>query len=259
MKLLELARTGFPTHTSLREAFVHCDEKYGIFESTGRGRHDLANDAADVWRKMCRDVYNMAKSKVFPSDLGDVVAIVDLSHRIGAEEDGKSSEVGSCKNTSNTVATETSTEVAKKTGTEVVKMTGRKIATMTGNESEGTKTTYNEVAETGMELALPDFAEFTDEEAEPRESCMTVDDSDVEITSMRCSCPQCNLPVPSAAAGGQKAASKGVMKKAEGEGERSQAPYGEDDSGHAVGREGRQEQHEAEEEEEKQEERGFVF
>ena len=75
--ILKLATSGFPTLCSLRDAFILCDEKYKIFnDEKGIGRHAFATKVADVWRKMCGDVYQMAKSGVYEDELVPLVGCV---------------------------------------------------------------------------------------------------------------------------------------------------------------------------------------
>ncbi len=75
--LLQEAPTGFPTHTSLRDTFVVCDAKWGIFGKHGcdKGRYQAARDASDAWRKMCKDIYDYKKLGIYPPELK---ALVDL-------------------------------------------------------------------------------------------------------------------------------------------------------------------------------------
>ena len=87
LKLLELAPSGFPTHTSMREALLLCDDRFAILALADSSRLERAAVAADVWRKMAKDVYNMAKAGTHgahPPMLKDMVDMIDLSHREGS-------------------------------------------------------------------------------------------------------------------------------------------------------------------------------
>jgi hypothetical protein len=78
--ILTLAPSGFPTHASLREAFELCDEKFKIFDDEkGHGRHTTAARAADVWRKMCGDVYQMAKTGIYEAKIQPLIDCIVLA------------------------------------------------------------------------------------------------------------------------------------------------------------------------------------
>ena len=72
--LLKLAPSGFPTHNSLKIAFIHLDSKYSIFcPKKTKGRATDSSNAADVWRVMCKDVYNMKRSGVHGPEMTELV------------------------------------------------------------------------------------------------------------------------------------------------------------------------------------------
>ena len=75
-KLLAHAPEGFPTHSSLRDVFIKCDEDWKIFGGNSKNRFQAARDASAVWRKMCKDVHDIAKSGVIPDSLAAVCALI---------------------------------------------------------------------------------------------------------------------------------------------------------------------------------------
>ena len=176
--LLKHARTGFPTHSSLRDVFVKCDEEFNIFESckNARGRQDTASKAADIWRKMCRDVYSMAKAGVYPADLKDVVALIDLSHLQREGEKAQPTE-------------------ANKEDPAAIEQAMRELA----NSS-----VYDLSDVDGSESGAMPFECTSD--------CSSGED--VVIMNMTCTCVECRLPVPSAVAGGQRCQSSLVVPPA---------------------------------------------
>jgi hypothetical protein len=65
--LLSQAPTGFPSHSSLRSTFLTLQESHNIFgELQPSQQFKIANHSADVWRIMCKDVYNLSKLKTIP-------------------------------------------------------------------------------------------------------------------------------------------------------------------------------------------------
>ena len=60
MELVRLAPTGFPAHASVREALLQLDSRFNIFAGQSN-TFKVASDAADVWRVMCRDLYDLKK------------------------------------------------------------------------------------------------------------------------------------------------------------------------------------------------------
>ncbi|CAK0789995.1 unnamed protein product [Prorocentrum cordatum] len=150
--LLKRAPSGFPTFASLRDAFIALDAEWSIFGVTcAKGRHQSARDASDIWRKMCRDVYDHAKSGVNPESLNELVGCIQLGRAGGA-----------------------------------------------ASGSQGQPAPSSDAA-TGHK-----FADFSSS-------------SDVEITSIKCTCPVCAVPVPAAKAVAQR-------KETENQGDDEGAP-----------------------------------
>ena len=80
--LLEAAPSGFPSQASLRNVFLLADSKFQILGIDEKWRFKECNNAADLWRKMCADVYNLAKNikdnSNFPQELQDLMSMIDL-------------------------------------------------------------------------------------------------------------------------------------------------------------------------------------
>ena len=90
--LLLRAPTGFPTFASLRDTFVECDARWNVFGSAClRSRYQAARDASDTWRKMCRDVYDFAKSGVCPPEASNLIKCIDLNADTPREPSAESS------------------------------------------------------------------------------------------------------------------------------------------------------------------------
>ena len=65
--LLSVCTTSFPLHSSLRAAFVEFDFRYNIFQGGEKSRFKTASLAADVWRKMMKDLHGLSKVSVPPN------------------------------------------------------------------------------------------------------------------------------------------------------------------------------------------------
>lgn len=188
--LLGLAPTGFPTHSSLRDSFLQVDEKYGILD-TSQPRFHSAGKVADIWRKMCADIYQMKKSGVFNDRLRllvDAIAMRASSSALLTTSPAASPAAASPAASPAALADPPAACPAK-------------------------------VAAPPASL-LPVFAEFSDNGSQGEDS---EDDSsmnwekeeedgdNVVIMSMSCQCSDCQAPIPSAAIGGQKKASTATV------------------------------------------------
>ncbi|CAK0904868.1 unnamed protein product [Prorocentrum cordatum] len=73
--LLRAAPSGFPTQGSLRAVFVVADARYGVLGTNEKGRFNASNTATAIFRKMCKDVYNLCKVHVPPElqELADLI------------------------------------------------------------------------------------------------------------------------------------------------------------------------------------------
>ena len=168
-KLLKLAPTGFPTHTSLRESFELCDEKFKIFDDKSHGRHTTAARAADVWRKMCADIYQMAKGGVYDASLRPLVACITLKEKSAATSAASPSEHAGAKTP--TRQDDASTSAASRS-------------------PAAPSSTSIQVAD--VSSMSPDFDDH--------------DFDDIEIVHVRCNCPDCRIAIPPPQSGGQKRA-----------------------------------------------------
>ena len=237
--LIALAPSGFPTMCSLRDALIVCDERFAIFKvSAGRtrGRLTEAAFAADVWRKMCRDVYNMQKSGVVAADMKDLAKLIDLS--LKSEE--KPSEGQPIADKPSEEKPSEAKPIADKPSEE--KPSEEKPSAGKSSEEKPSAGKSSEVKPSASEvkpfeenpLAGFEFAVFSEEEEEDVGDEDTLkrrvielsdveglewansdddDDDEVTIEKMFCNCPECQLPVPAASSGGQKKATKGGVEE----------------------------------------------
>lgn len=178
--LLGLAPTGFPTHSSMRESFELTDSQYDILPKSAVGRRHTAGKAADVWRKMCADLYRMRKDGVYDPSLEDLVSCIVIQ---------RASTVSSA-------ATSAKSEASSSGGTASTEVPPSPITSAPAGE-----------------MSMPNFPDFSDVESQVLVSDDegTCDDvgicyDEVEIVHIRCQCPDCQVPVPEAAIGGQKRA-----------------------------------------------------
>ena len=78
--LLKLAPSGFPSHGLVRQTLMDLHSSDKIFVDVGVDRAwKVASDAADVWRVMCKHVYNVAKTPNVPDDLKDLAGLIRTS------------------------------------------------------------------------------------------------------------------------------------------------------------------------------------
>ena len=85
LHLLTVAPTGFPAHADLRMTFLKLndDEECRIFGHLGTVQPwHVANEAADVWRLMCRHLYNQKRSgKAGSAALHELLDIIIMPTR----------------------------------------------------------------------------------------------------------------------------------------------------------------------------------
>jgi len=81
--LLEFAPPGFPSHSSLKNVFLELNKDFKILDCPEKFAHKCAASAADIWRIMCKDVYDLAKgkSKNNKDELQKLVDIIALGLR----------------------------------------------------------------------------------------------------------------------------------------------------------------------------------
>ena len=87
MELLRLAPTGFPAHGNLRTSLLILEKQWNIFDLEGRGLDKLSRDvhawqmataAADVWRMICRHLYNRARDSKTSDALEPMLSLIEL-------------------------------------------------------------------------------------------------------------------------------------------------------------------------------------
>ena len=93
--LLKMAPTGFPSHADLRNTFMVLDKKHGIFGTTEKAQFRVATEATEIWRVMCKDVYNMAKGedRKVDAEFKDLVEIITLPESSKKFKAGSSSSL----------------------------------------------------------------------------------------------------------------------------------------------------------------------
>ena len=78
--LLQLAPSGFPAHSSVRSALLALHKSQGVLGCEKRHAFKVAGEAADVWRIMCKDVYNLRKGngKVHVEGVEELVSLIEI-------------------------------------------------------------------------------------------------------------------------------------------------------------------------------------
>ena len=77
--LLTLAPSGYVTQSSLRNVLMQADKTYNILSETIEvGRWKAADNAADIWRKMSGDIYQLRKGGLWPEDLHELCTSIVL-------------------------------------------------------------------------------------------------------------------------------------------------------------------------------------
>ena len=77
--LLQLAPSGFPSQSSLRLVFYRMEEEHQVF-GANVVLNRVVEEACDLWRIMCRDIYNLKKnqSKIVAPGLQEIVNMITL-------------------------------------------------------------------------------------------------------------------------------------------------------------------------------------
>jgi hypothetical protein len=179
--LLKLAPSGFPSHGLLRQALLELHTSERIFERVGADNAwKVATEAADLWRVMCKHVYNVSKSTNIPTS---------LVHLCGLIKHAETTRSHACP------AAPGPSEPA----------TPRGGATFPSFDEELADPEGNDEAEADVEIME---GETVDCDAD------AMDESDVELVSQFCMCPDCvkkrgpiaieDVEVPSCRRGGQR-------------------------------------------------------
>ena len=61
--LLGVAPTGFPSQASVRDSLLLLQKDHNIFQCQPHMEEKRADEAADIWRVMCKDLYNIKKKQ----------------------------------------------------------------------------------------------------------------------------------------------------------------------------------------------------
>ena len=87
LALLGLAPTGFPAQASVRDALVKLHSQHAVFDCDSRMVLRYASEAADVWRIMCRDCYELKKKKCRNPTLQSLMDLIELPARSSSSAD----------------------------------------------------------------------------------------------------------------------------------------------------------------------------
>ena len=179
--LLAEAPTGFPTYKSLRDALLKFDGDYQILgkDERGIGKHTIAGEVADVWRKMCGDVYQYRKSGVYDKKVEPLVKLIHIKP---------------------------STEPASSVPTLSTAPAAPAAPAMPAFPDFGDESEEVEIVESGCTKHQDTKAGNAD------------DDDDCEVVHVKCMCPECQVPVPPPSIGGQKRAMEETATLVQGKG-----------------------------------------
>ena len=90
MALLAVCPSAFPCHSGVRAALIEIDDKMLIIGCDRRFQHKIASEAADIWRVMCKDLYDLKKNpRAELPELQSILDAVTITHR---SEDAASSD-----------------------------------------------------------------------------------------------------------------------------------------------------------------------
>ena len=79
--LLAECPTGFPSQVRLRDVLMELHQRHHILGCADRFVYKCANESADIWRVMCRDLYEMKKKQKkdsAPRENQDVQELIDM-------------------------------------------------------------------------------------------------------------------------------------------------------------------------------------
>ena len=236
--LLKVAPTGFPSHSDLKATFVKLHKKEQVFEGvrTDDAGKTLkaATEAADIWRIMCRDLYNLRKLEVKDHKVQFLVDMIELS----TKEDGSTGgdDIVMCDDKDDDeqrsgVVSFPDFDSLVDPDLAADDFDSQQAAANFDSQQAADDFDSEQAAENfDSEQAANNFdseqaaANFDSEQAANNfDSEQAADDSDVEIVAMQCRCPVCSkvdtgvsrgsAPIPSAKSGGQRIETVGKKEK----------------------------------------------
>ena len=75
--LLTLCPSGFPAQDNLAYTLAMLQENMNVFgQLTAPQAHKTCANAAEIWRTMCKHVYNLSKEKIWPTRVNNLCAII---------------------------------------------------------------------------------------------------------------------------------------------------------------------------------------
>ena len=75
--LLTLCPSGFPAQDNLAYTLAMLQENMNVFgQLTAPQAHRTCANAAEIWRTMCKHVYNLSKEKIWPTRINNLCAII---------------------------------------------------------------------------------------------------------------------------------------------------------------------------------------
>ena len=75
--LLTLCPSGFPAQANLAHTLAMLQKNMKVFgQLTAPQAHKTCADAAELWRTMCKHVYNLSKEKIWPTRVNNLCAII---------------------------------------------------------------------------------------------------------------------------------------------------------------------------------------
>ena len=151
--LLTVAPNGFPAHGDIRQCLLSMQEKSSVLKTSNQTAFAAATEAANVWRVMMRDVYDLRKNNK-PIGNTRIQELVDMIH------------------ISHSTSSAPRDEVASPTSLGV---------TLTPTAPRTSRSAIDELA-----LMFPDL------DGDTKLSDHDDASSEAEITSMVCTCPLCH-------------------------------------------------------------------
>ena len=150
--LLEVAPSGFPSHGDLRATIAHLQDKLGILSDDKVVTQTARDDATEAWRLMAKHAYNLAKDKSPSADVPQLQSLIAKIVLPKFETLGSEDDISMHGSTC-----------------------GQGGAEVHGSVSSHSADAPLQAAEVAKMFDLSDCEE----------------ENDVEVISMRCSCPEC--------------------------------------------------------------------
>ena len=78
--LVQLAKTGYPSHGSVREALEMLQEKHQVIKGPKEAMFPKLNDAATRWRMMCKAIYTLKSNDANHASIQEAIDLIELPH-----------------------------------------------------------------------------------------------------------------------------------------------------------------------------------